>query len=639
MNGPVKEMRSLLRFAFAGLLLCAVASSPSLSSPQSAGNVTQAVQASAPFGRIAYSLSMSHPATHLFEVSMDIVTPAGNVPASVDLQMPLWQPGRYSVADFAENVQEFSAKASGQNLTFRKTDNQTWQVQTRGNRTFSVSYKVYGNDLSGTFSQLDLTHGNFTGGEIFMYLVGHKQDAVELQINPPPGWRVINGRTEVPDQTSWRYPNYEMLIDNPTEVGADWTLDTFNVGGKTYRVVIHSRADVTASKANLIRDIQKIVTAEVAMWGAPEFDRYTFMIHFAVDDHSYDGMEHLVSTQIIRGGALSDQNTYETTLETVAHEFFHSWNVKRLRPVELGPWDWTRPANTGSLWIAEGLTQYYGTMMMRRSGLWDDSRTLRDIERTIGDVENAPGVRLMSAEDASLFAPFMDAEVYNQQNNFSNTTVSYYTKGELIGLILDLTIRERSGGRRSLDDVFKQMYDEFYVKAPNASYYLKGRGYTQEDFVRVLSIVAGTDMSGFYDRFIRGVETLPYDDAFAAAGLRLIRTPRGNSSSGITIDGNDRQSPRVGALRAGSAAQEAGLQEGDLLVSIGGARVSRDNWNSLLARYRPGERITIQVQRFRKTVELVLELREPELLNYRLEEIPAVSDSVKKLRNSWLTGQ
>jgi len=626
----MKNRSSFLRLAFTVLLLW-VATGFQI--------VAASAQATGAFERISYGLSMTRPATHLFEVTMEITAPADAAPATVDLQMPLWQPGRYSIADFAENVQEFSAKSANQPLTFRKTDSQTWQVQTRGNRTFSVSYKVYGNDLSGTFAQLDLTHGNFTGGEIFMYVVGHKQDPVELQIRPPAGWRVINGRTDVPDQTTWRYPNYEMLIDNPTEVGADWTQDEFSVGGKAYRVVIHSRADANTSKASLIRDIQKLVTAEVAMWGAPDFDRYTFMLHFAADDRSYDGMEHLVSTQIIRGGVLSEQGTYESAVETVAHEFFHAWNVKRLRPVELGPWDWTRPANTGSLWIAEGLTQYYGTMMMRRAGLWDDSRTLRDLEQTITSVENQPGVRLMSAEDASLFAPFMDAEVYNQQNNFYNTTVSYYTKGELIGLILDLTIRERSGGRRSLDDVFKQMYDEFYVKAPNATYYLKGRGYTQEDFVRVLSSVAGTNMSPFYDRYIRGVETLPYDEAFAAVGLRLTRTPARTALSGITMDDTDRQNPRVGALRAGSAAQEAGLQEGDVMLSIGGSRVSRDNWNSLLARHRPGDRVAIQVQRFRRTVEVVLELRESDQINYRLEEIPAAPDSVRRLRNSWLTGQ
>jgi predicted metalloprotease with PDZ domain len=625
-----KNRRSFLRLAASGVVLWIVTGFQILAGP---------VQSPGVFERIAYSLSMTRPATHLFEVTMEVTVPAGTTPATVDLQMPLWQPGRYSVADFAANVQEFSAKSGNQVLTFRKTDNQTWQVQTQGNRTFSISYKVYGNDLSGTFAQLDVTHGNFTGGEIFMYVVGHKQDAVDLQIHPPSGWRVINGRTDVPDQTTWRYPNYELLIDNPTEVGADWTQDEFTVGGKVYRVVIHSRAEVNSAKASLIRDIQKIVTAEVAMWGPPEFDRYTFLLHFAADDHSYDGMEHLVSTQIIRGGVISEQETYETTIETVAHEFFHSWNVKRLRPVELGPWDWTRPANTGSLWIAEGLTQYYGTMMMRRAGLWDDSRTLRDLEQTITTVENQPGVRLMSAEDSSLFAPFIDAEVYNQQNNFYNTTVSYYTKGELIGLVLDLTIRERTGGRRSLDDVFKQMYDEFYIKAPNATYYLKGRGYTQEDFVRTLSSVAGTNMAPFYDRYIRGVEPLPYDEAFAAAGLRLVRSQARNASSGITIDGNDRQSPRVGALRAGSAAQQAGLQEGDVMLSIGGSRVSRDNWNSLLARYKPGDRVTIQVQRFRRTVDVVVELRDSDYVLYRLEEIPGAIDASRRLRNSWLTGQ
>jgi len=302
------------------LLIWVVAVFPLLSARQATVSVPR-VQ---PFQRISYSLAMSRPATHLFEVTMDVVTPSGNVPATVDLQMPMWQPGRYSVADFAENVQEFYAIAGAQTLPFRKIDHQTWQVQTKGNRSFTVSYKVYGNDLSGTYAQLDLTHGNFTGGEIFMYIVGHKQDAVELQIHPPAGWRVINGRTDTPDQTAWHYPNYEILIDNPTEVGTDWTLDEFTAGGKTYRVVIHSRAPDAGLKPNLIRDMQKIVAAEVAMWGAPEFDRYTFMIHYAADDHSYDGMEHLVSTQIIRGGALADPNTYEATLETVAHEFFHA---------------------------------------------------------------------------------------------------------------------------------------------------------------------------------------------------------------------------------------------------------------------------------------------------------------------------
>jgi len=435
------------------------------------------------------------------------------------------------------------------------------------------------------------------------------------------------------------YPNYETFIDNPTEVGAAWTLDEFNVSGKNYRVVIHSRATDVKAKENLVRDLQKIVTAEVAMWGAPEFERYTFLIHFAADDHSYDGMEHLVSTQIVRGGTMAESAAYQAVLQSAAHEFFHAWNVKRLRPVELGPWDWTKPANTGSLWIAEGLTEYYTVMMMRRSGLWDDSKTLRDIEETIGDVENSPGSRLMSAEDSSLAAVFLDEDVFRQQNNFDNATVSYYTKGELIGLVLDLTIRERTAGRRSLDDVFRKMYDEFYVQSPNSSYYLKGRGYTPADFMRVVSQVAGIDMSDFYSRYIRGVEPLPYDSALAAAGLRLVRTPMENSSSGINIDYSDHQDVRVGSIRSGSAAEDAGLQTGDVLLTIGGTNVTSYNWNMLMSQYKPGDRVTLQVRRFRDVVDIPIQLREPQRIGFRLEEIAEASTAAVSLRNSWLTGK
>ncbi len=592
-----------------------------------------------PFQRIAYTLGMSRPASHLFEVVIDLQVPSGAIPAIVDLQMPLWQPGRYSIADFAENVQEFSARADTQALPFRKLDHQTWQIETRANRAFTVSYKVYGNELSGTFAQLDVTHGNFTGGELFMYVVGHKQDPVDLQIRPPSGWRIINGKSDRPDQTSWHYPNYETLIDNPTEIGAAWTLDEFAVSGKTYRVVIHSRSPDVSAKASLVRDIQKIVSAEVGMWGVPEFDRYTFLIHFAADDRSYDGMEHLASTQIIRGGSMAETSTYEAVLESAAHEFFHAWNVKRLRPIELGPWDWTRPANTGSLWIAEGLTEYYSVIMMRRSGLWDDARTLRDIEGTIGDVENSPGSRMMSAEDSSLAAVFLDQEAFRQQTNFDNTSISYYTKGELIGLILDLTIRERTAGRRSLDDVFRRMYDEFYVQSPSSSYYLKGRGYTQEDFMRVLSQVAGADMSDFYTRYIRGVEPLPYDTAFAGIGLRLNRTPMENSSSGINVDYSDHDNVRVKSIRSGSAAEVAGLQEGDVVVSIGDTTATNYNWNMLFGQYRPGDRIVLQVRRFRGTVDLTIVLGEPQRFSYRLEEMAGAPAAAGVLRNSWLTGK
>src|SRR5678815_2376397 len=203
---------------------------------------------------------------------------------------------------------------------------------------------------------------------------------------------------------------------------------------------------------------------------------------------------------------------------------------------------------------------------------------------------------------------------------------------------MDLTIRGRSNGRRSLDDVFRQMYDELYLKAPNASYYLKGRGYTDEDFVRVLSQVAGTDMQNFYDRYIRGVETLPYDAAFAAVGLRLVKTPMESAASGIVVD---RQGPglRIGALPTDGPAARFGIQQGDQLVSIAGSLVTRSNWQTALERFKPGDRVKMQVERFGRTVDVEVVMGEPANFSYRLETVPNASADAARLRTAWLTGK
>ena len=187
-----------------------------------------------------------------------------------------------------------------------------------------------------------------------MYISGHKPDPVKLTIDPPAGWRIVNGRTDSPQQREWQFPNYDVLIDTPTEVAPDWTEADFKVDDKTYRVVVHSLGSEGGKRAALVRDLEKIVRAETAMWGPPEFDSYTFLFHFAADDRSGDGMEHLNSTQIIMPGALADEGTYEETLDAASHEFFHVWNVKRLRPLELGP-SGCSVASAGALVSAPGL--------------------------------------------------------------------------------------------------------------------------------------------------------------------------------------------------------------------------------------------------------------------------------------------
>jgi predicted metalloprotease with PDZ domain len=296
--------------------------------------------------------------------------------------MPKWSPDVMQCSTLPkmcrkfERCREFARQRLNAKMATRtvtRVDDQTWSVSTAANSSLTFSYKVFGNDLSGTFSQLDERHANYNGGSIFMYIVGHKPDAVKLVIDPPAGWKIINGRTEHTGQTEWQFTNWDIMIDTPTEIAPDWTQDDFQVDGKKYHVMVHSFGPDGGKRPALVKDIEKIVRAETAMWGAPEFDDYTFLIHFAADDESGDGMEHLTSTEIIEPGALAESGTYDETLGTVAHEFFHVWNVKRLRPFELGPWDFTRPVSTRGLFIAEGFTNYYGHLMLSRAGLWEDT--------------------------------------------------------------------------------------------------------------------------------------------------------------------------------------------------------------------------------------------------------------------------
>src|SRR5882724_5353255 len=246
--------------------------------------ITSAQQAE-PLGSVTYRLSMSRPVSHLFEVAIEVELPKDSTAKSLDFQMPKWSPGRYAVFDFAKNVQEFQAlggicppaevKCVQPNFPVSRVDDQTWRVETMNTHSVTIRYRVFGNDLSGTFSQLDSRHANYNGGSIFMYVVDHKPDPVKLIITAPQGWRIVNGRTDSPGQREWQFPNWDILTDTPTEIAPDSTLDEFQVDGKLYRVMVHSFGDEGGKRAALVGDIEKIVRAETAMWGPPEFESYT----------------------------------------------------------------------------------------------------------------------------------------------------------------------------------------------------------------------------------------------------------------------------------------------------------------------------------------------------------------------------
>jgi predicted metalloprotease with PDZ domain len=606
-----------------------------------------AQDANAPAYKVAYRLSMPNPSSHLFEVQLDVTGTAGA--PYVEFQMPRWSPGRYAVFDFAKNVQDAwassvcpaGAKCERASLPVERLDTQTWRVSTKGEDGVTFFYKVFADDLSGTFSQLDARHANFNGGSVFVYVVGHKQDPAFLKIEAPAGWKIINGYSTRPDQSEFQFPNYDLLIDAPTEVAPDFTVQTFEVGGRAYRIVVHSFGAEGGARAELLKSVERIVRVEVGTMPAPDYEQYTFLFHFDPTARRGDGMEHLNSTQIIETGALAERDVLESAVSTAAHEFFHVWNVKRMRPVGLGPWDFTRPLVTQGLWIAEGFTNYYGKLSQRRAGLWDDEQLFKSYAGAIGGIENAPGSRRTSAVEASILAPFIDRSTNDQRTNLANTVVSYYPKGETLAIALDLLIRGRSKGRVSLDDVMRRGYEEFYLKSPNDSYYLKGRGYTIEEFQRLASEVAGFDLSDFFRRHVYGVEPPPYDEALAYVGLRLTRTPeeRRPSDAGLIItEGDTPRQARVTAVQKASPAELAGLKPGDVLAQVGGREVTTADWLMALNAV-PGASVPVVVRRAGQTLTFDLTLpNEAARATYRIERDDKASTAALALREAWLKG-
>lgn len=466
---------------------------------------------------ISYTFSSPDPASHFATVT---VTVSRRTRDTTVFQLPAWYPGRYSIYNFAANLQEFAARCGERPVAAPKRDKTTWVVVCPRRDRVAVSYRVWWDDLSGSTSQIDSTHVNLNPGNVFVYVVGHKPDPVSVRYEGPPGWRVVNGADVTGPE--YRFPNYDVMIDHPTEISNAFSLDSFTVGRVKYRVLLHTDRDPGPLRERLVADIQRIVTAEVRMWGDPPIPSYTFLVHF-IHGSGGDGMEHLTSTQISQPVSLvelADTAAWLRRMEVFGHEFFHTWSMKRLRARELGPWDYTRENYTTTLWIGEGITNYYGARSLFRAGVWDRAHYLDRVASAVAQLQRSPGRKLMSAEQSSFTAWFLDRTPFRQKTNLRESTISYYNKGELLGWLLDLDIRARTGGRRTLDDVMRLMWRRFWL-GKTTSYYLQGHGYTDADFLRAVNDVSGGDYTEFFHRYVSGVDELPYDSILAKVGLRL----------------------------------------------------------------------------------------------------------------------
>ncbi|HET7563405.1 MAG TPA: hypothetical protein VFJ96_00315 [Gemmatimonadaceae bacterium] len=484
---------------------------------------TPSAERAAPYD-IAYRLSVADPASHFYEVQIDVGRIAQD---TVKLQLPVWSPGRYARMDFAKNVLDVTVTTpDGAPIAWDRENGSLWRIYPHGARAVRVRYRVFANTLSGTFSVADTAHVNWNGASLFMYVVGHKPDSVHLTVAMPAGWHIINGASTTPDQTRFAFADYDHLIDTPTEVAPSFDVDSFTVDGRLYRVMLHHNGPQHGQHERFVRDVEKIVRYENRVVAPPPLTMYTFL--FNVGYPGSDGMEHLYSTQIqVRQPWTDDTMSLMPALSDAAHEYFHTWNVKRVRPMALGPFDYAHEQYQPSLWVAEGWTQYYGEIGLLRAGIIDTARYYSVVGNVIRANEDTPGAKEVSARTASFEAPFWDGASSAMATDRRDAWFSYYIKGEALAMLLDLEVRAQTHNAKSLDDVLRALKARSW-DAPNASYYLQGRGYTEEDVVQAASEVMGTDMHPWFAQYVGGVADLPWKETLALAGMQLTVSDTGN---------------------------------------------------------------------------------------------------------------
>ncbi|NTU78187.1 MAG: M61 family metallopeptidase, partial [Chloroflexales bacterium] len=411
---------------------------------------------------ITYIIGMPAPHTHLFHLAVEL---DGLAEPYVDLVLPSWTPGSYMVRDYARHVQAFAAQApDGAALAWRKIAKDTWRVETAGATKLTARYQVYANDLTVRTSHLDGSHGYFNGATVFMYAPGRTAEQMRLIIETPAGWQVSSGLTPLrgdavvaeprPERHLFTVVDYDELIDCPVECGAQRLL-SFTVDGITHQIAIWGRGN--EDEARLVADTRRIVEAQRDFFGGLPYSHYSFILHLT--DGKGGGLEHRnsVTNQIDRW-SFRPERSYERYLSLTSHELFHVWNVKRLRPAPLGPFNYRAENYTRLLWLMEGATSYYDELLLVRAGLMRPERFFEILADEIVKLQSQPGRHLQSVEQSSFDAWI---KLYRPDEYSANSSISYYLKGSLVCMLLDMKIRAATGGARSLDDVMRLLFARY----------------------------------------------------------------------------------------------------------------------------------------------------------------------------------
>ncbi|CAB3797362.1 M61 family metallopeptidase [Pararobbsia alpina] len=597
---------------------------------------------------IQYSIVPKDPAAHLFEVTVSVAEPAAQ---GQRFMLPVWIPGSYMVREFARNIVSIAARseATGRKVALRKIDKHTWEAAPVQQGALTLTYQVYAWDMSVRAAHLDDDIGFFNGTSVFLLPLGHEAAECRVVIEAPAGeqygdWRVATALCEARGTKrygfgEYRAADYDELVDHPVTLGR-FELGRFKAHGVSHDVVISGKV-TSLDMPRLTRDLEQICATQIALFEprtrrAP-MERYVFMT-LAVAD-GYGGLEHRASTALIcnradlpvRGKEAMTEG-YRTYLGLCSHEYFHTWNVKRIKPAAFAPYDLKQENYTSLLWLFEGFTSYYDDLVLVRSGVITRDDYLMLVGKTVGGVLRGSGRRKQSVAESSFDAW---VKYYRQDENASNAIVSYYTKGSLVALAFDLAIRAASEGRKSLDDVMRALW----VRYGRDFYTGKAIGIGEHDVEPLIREATGVELGRLFTDAVDGTRDLPLAELLAPFGVKLEADgANGKPSLGVRVRAG--ADCTLAAVHDGSAARRGGLSAGDVLVAVDGLRVTGSNLESLLARYRAGDKVEVHAFRRDELRQTVVTLDAPEVARYRLavdEAGPRRGLSPKdKLRKGWI---
>jgi predicted metalloprotease with PDZ domain len=569
---------------------------------------------------IHYNLKMSKPQNHYFEVEMII---DGITEKEIEIKMPVWSPGSYLVREFSKNVNLVKANDFDSKSTLRveKKSKNTWKISTNNSKKIKISYEVYSFELSVRTSFLDLQHGFISGSSIFMYIDKFKEKNGTLAIFPHHTFKKVstalpqNKESLANDNTfSFAFLNYDQLVDCPIEIGNHETFN-FEAAGVLHSVAMFGPGNFDVSQLKI--DMAKIVTAATTVFGENPNKNYLFIIHNVIDGQG--GLEHTNSTTLSVNRWTYQGSEYIGFLSLVAHEYFHLWNVKRIRPIELGPFNYDEEVYTSLLWVMEGFTSYYDELLLKRAGYYTNEQILSKISGGINYVEGSEGSRVQPVAHASFDAWI---KAYRPNENSANTTMTYYSRGAMLASILDAKIITKYKGEKCLDHFLQKLYEDFYKK--------KNRGFSENEFNQALTDFMKEDMSSFIADYVNGTKTPKFEEIYKPLGILVSYTGSVKPSFGASFSSSNGKAI-VKSIRSNSAAENMGLSVNDEVIGMNGYRISASELDGIITNLADGEEINLLVSRENILFELKGKMGVYEKQSFKF----TIQDEQNKLLKYW----